>query len=110
MKVLGIRHRVEALRIAGEAFLREMPWVLDAHHGLVQQDSWLHLCESFEDYVAAGRERLALLAEQDRKQRERDRVYAERMQIVTRENRWAEFEALAVTHWPGMRTAMLHGY
>lgn len=93
----------EDFQIAGDDFLRQAPWVLDADRETVQQDSWLHLDDSFAMFLEEGRERLARIAEREKEQRERDRVTAAESKIATRERRWKDYLLPAtVPEWPGM--------
>ena len=104
MKDLAITRGVKAFRIAGEEFLREMPWVLDERRGSAHHDSFLHFCESFDFYVEDGTKRAKRLAEQGKLQRERDRVQQEAATIAQRESRLAKYlrAAKVPTDWPGI--------
>jgi hypothetical protein len=103
MKLLAIRHGGEAFGIAGDEFLREAPWVLDKDRETVQQDSWLHFCDSFEDYLADGRERAVRVAEQAKAEREREKVRQAEAVVYRRQMRWNEYLRIAgVQPWPGI--------
>ena len=99
----------EGFRIAVEEFLREEPWVLDARKGFekVHHDSWSHLDDSVDFYLADGLKRRERVAKQAKVDQERDRVQAEETKEHARIVRVAEFlrAAKVPPDWTGMQNS-----
>ena len=106
MKLLAIRHGRDAFMLAGEQFLREEPWIIGNEErggAYAAQDSWQHLCESFDGYLMDANARAVRLAEQAKAERERELVRQAEAVVYARQMRWNDYIRTAnVPSWPGM--------
>jgi hypothetical protein len=103
MARFATRHGQQDFELAGDAFLREAHWVMDAERGTVQQDSWQHFCDSFDYYLAEGRKFVVRAAELAKRKMEEDRRSAAEDNLRQRQQRWNDYMlASRVQPWPDM--------
>jgi hypothetical protein len=112
MKLLAIQRDEVAFMQAGEEFLLEQPWINGSEErggASAASDSWLHFCDSFDDYLADARARAARRAQQAKVDHERKLADEERGVLYKRRQRWNDYIRTAdVPHWPAMLDGDAH--